>query len=113
MKTLFSFLLIFLFISCSGGSKTPVDDDSAAVVPDSDEDILEDEEFVDEDDDDEPYTKPDKDSDKPGDDEDVKTDPCRPGYCWDVGGTGECFPSDDEYGFTCVCRDHRTWTGTR
>ena len=112
MKIFFSIMLIFLFLSCSGGSKAPVDDDSAAVLPDEDEDILDDEEFVDEDDDDEPYTKPDKDSDKPGDDEDVKTDPCRPGYCWDVGGTGVCFPSDDEYGFTCVCRDHRTWTGT-
>ncbi len=30
-------MLIFLFISCGGGSKTPVDDDSAAVVPDEDE----------------------------------------------------------------------------
>ena len=37
MKTLFSFLLIFLFISCSGGSKAPVDDDSASVLPDGDE----------------------------------------------------------------------------
>ena len=36
MKIFFQILLIFLFISCGGGSKTPVDDDSAAVVPDSD-----------------------------------------------------------------------------
>ena len=40
MKIFFQIMLIFLFISCSGGSKAPVDEDSAAVVPDGDEDIL-------------------------------------------------------------------------
>ncbi|MBP5591611.1 DUF1566 domain-containing protein [bacterium] len=75
MKTLFSILLIFLFISCSGGSKMPVDDDSsAAVVPDGDEDIFEDEDFV-EDEDDEPSAKPDKDSDEPEEDDDIEPKP--------------------------------------
>jgi hypothetical protein len=116
MKTLFSIMLIFLFISCGGGSKAPVDDDSAAVVPDGDEDVMDDEEFVDdEDDDDEPDTKPDKDSDKPENDEDADSDPCDPNPCTAMGmggSTGICrVEANGKY--SCECKENYEWDGKR
>ena len=108
MKTLLSILLIFLFISCGGGSKTPLDDDSATVVPDSDEDILDDEEIVD-DDDDEPDTKPDKDSDKLENDEDADSDPCEGEPCKDdKNSTGVCIVNEDGK-YSCECLENYSW----
>ena len=111
MKTLFSILLIFLLISCCGGSKTPLDDDVAAVLPDGDEDVMDDEEFVDdEDDDDEPDTKPDKDSDKPENNEDVglESNPCEGEPCKGVeNSTGKCLASGK--GYTCECKSSYVW----
>jgi len=108
MKALLSIMLIFLFISCGGGSKTPLDDDSATVVPDSDEDILDDEEIVD-DDDDEPDTKPDKDSDKLENDEDADSDPCEGEPCKDdKNSTGVCIVNEDGK-YYCECLENYSW----
>ena len=114
MKTIFSIMLIFLFLSCGGGKKTP-----ETVIPDSDfdqdidivDDDYDDEEFI-EDEDADTGTKPDKDSDEPENDEDIEpvSDPCHPNLCWDIGGTGECIPDEEaSRGYICVCRKHKTW----
>ena len=107
-------MLIFLFLSCDGGKKTP---ESVVSDEDFDQDIDieddDDEEFV-EDEDADTDTKPDKDSDKPENDKDIEpvSDPCQPNLCWDIGGTGECIPDEEaSRGYICVCREHKTWTG--
>ena len=117
MKTIFYIMLIFLFLSCGGGSKTPVDDDSAAVLPDGDEDVMDDEDRADEDSDtepdkdsDEPYTKPDKDSDEPEEDEDVglESNPCEDEPCKGVeNSTGKCLASGK--GYACECKSSYVW----
>ena len=115
MKTLFFFMLIFLFLSCGGGKKTP-----ETVIPDSDfdqdSDIVDDddEEFV-EDEDADSGTKPDKDSDKPDNDEDADSDPCENNTCSDfpVTSTGVCIPNEDGKGYSCECQENYEWDGKR
>jgi hypothetical protein len=107
MKTLFSIMLIFLFISCSGGSKTPLDDDVAAVVPDSSKDIP-DEDFAD---DDETDTEHYDDSDTPGNDPDIEPtpDPCEGEPCKSIeNSTGKCF-SYGKNGYACECKSSYVW----
>ena len=121
MKTLLSILLIFLFISCSGGSKTPVDDDVAAVLPDGDEDVMDDEDRADEDSDtepdkdsDEPSAKPDKDSDEPEEDENIgpEPNPCEDEPCKGVeNSTEKCF-SYGKNGYACECKSSYIWFGS-
>ena len=93
MKTLFSIILIFLFISCGGSSKTPVDDDSAAVVPDEDDD-----------------TKTLQDADIENDaDIEPDHDPCEGEPCKGVeNSTGECI--DEEKGYSCECLEKYGWS---
>ena len=107
MKIFFQIMLIFLFISCSGGSKAPVDDDSAAVVPDSSKDIP-DEDFAD---DDETDTEHYDDSDTPGNDPDIepKPDPCEGEPCKSIeNSTGKCF-SYGKNGYACECKSSYVW----
>ena len=98
MKTFFSIMLIFLFLSCGGGKKTP-----ESVIPDkdsvSDGDITE----VDESDDDE-----DSLSDA---DEDIETvsDTCEAEPCKGLeNSTGECI--DEDKGYSCECLEKYGWS---
>ena len=110
MKIFFQILLIFLFISCGGGSKTPVDDDSAAVVPDSDkdiEDVLDDEERIDED-----YEDPENnDEGKSDDHSESKTGPCKKEPCKNVeNSNGECIAIGN-IDYVCGCEKGYAWFG--
>ncbi|MBR4531440.1 DUF1566 domain-containing protein [bacterium] len=103
MKTLLSIMLIFLFISCSGGSKTAVDEDSAAVLPDEDEDILED---------DETGTEHNADSDTPENDSDIEPnpDPCGDNPCKDdKNSTGVCIANENKK-YSCECLENYGWS---
>ena len=102
MKIFFSIMLIFLFLSCSGGKKTP-----ESVVPDSSKDIP-DEDFAD---DDETDTEHYDDSDTPGNDPDIepKPDPCEGGPCKSIeNSTGKCF-SYGKNGYACECKSSYVW----
>ena len=113
MKTLFSIILIFLFISCGGGSKAPVDDDSAAVVPDGDEDVINEEELID----DEEPVEDEEDSDtEPGEDFDLilpeRRGHCAEKPCEDVeNSTGVCvYEETGYYGYHCECLENYSWS---
>ena len=96
MKTFLPIMLIFLFISCSGGSKTPVDDDSAAVLPDNDENTLEDEDVIDDDSESDNYNE-------------SETDPCKKDPCKDdKNSTGVCMANEDGKYF-CECLENYSW----
>ena len=115
MKTLFFFMLIFLFLSC-GGKKTP-----ESIVPDEDGeqdiDIVDDDddEFV-EDEENDTGTKPDKD--RPGvpeeeDDDDIYRKTCDDDPCHEMGMggvTGVCITEEDG-GYSCECMENYTWNG--
>ena len=93
MKTLFSIMLIFLFISCSGGKKTP-----ESVI--SDEDGEQDIDIVDDDDDE--FVE-DEESD------DEVTDTCETEPCKGVeNSTGECI--DEDKGYSCECLEKYGWS---
>ena len=99
MKIFFSIMLIFLFLSCSGGKKTP-----ESVVPD--EDGEQDIDIVDDDDefDDEDFT-PDADEDT-----EIIPDPCETEPCKGVeNSTGECVSFETRY--VCECADGYVWQG--
>ena len=113
MKIFFQIMLIFLFISCGGGSKTPVDDDSAAVVPDGDEDVINEEELID----DEESVEDDEDSDtEPGEDFDLilpeRRGHCAEKPCEDVeNSTGVCvYEETGYYGYHCECLENYSWS---
>ncbi|MBR6243949.1 DUF1566 domain-containing protein [bacterium] len=117
MKIFFSIMLIFLFLSCGGGKKTP-----ESVVPDEDfdQDIdivdVDDDEFVeDEESDDE--NMPDADIENetdPAHDADEETeiipDPCETEPCKGVeNSTEKCLSSGNRY--VCECVDSYVWQG--
>jgi hypothetical protein len=109
MKTLFSILLIFLFISCGGGSKAANDDDSAAVLQDSDkdiEDVLDDEERIDED-----YEDSENNDEGESDDHaESKTGPCKKDPCKNVeNSTGVCIANEDGK-YSCECLENYDWS---
>ena len=121
MKTLFSIMLIFLFLSCGGGKKAP-----ESVVPD--EDSVSDGDTIEEISDDE---------NMPDDDEETKiipnpceTDSCKcdETYFWNGSecvnlcntdpcrdlshSTGECF-SVGPFSYTCECEEGYYWWGKK
>ena len=85
MKIFFSIMLIFLFLSCGGGKKTP-----ESVVPDKDSE---------------------SDGDITGVDEsdDEVTDTCETEPCKGVeNSTGECI--DEDKGYSCECLEKYGWS---
>ena len=93
MKIFFSIMLIFLFLSCSGGKKTP-----ESVI--SDEDGEQDIDIVDDDDDE--FVE-DEESD------DEVTDTCETEPCKGVeNSTGECI--DEDKGYSCECLEKYGWS---
>lgn len=98
MKTFFSIMLIFLFLSCGGGKKTP-----ESVIPDkdsvSDGDITE----VDESADDENSLS---DADE---DTETVSDTCEADPCKDLeNSTGKCI--DEDKGYFCECLEKYGWS---
>ena len=125
MKIFFSIMLIFLFLSCGGGKKTP-----ESVIPDedsvSDSDITEvdenDAEFEDVESDDNDFV-PDEvsendadftpDADEVSNDEETEIipDPCETEPCKGVeNSTEKCFSYGKHY--SCECSDGYVWQGT-
>ena len=93
MKIFFSIMLIFLFLSCGGGKKTP-----ESAVPDEDGeqdiDIVDDDEFT-----------PDANEDT-----EIISDPCETEPCKGVeNSTGECVSFETRY--VCECADGYVWQG--
>jgi hypothetical protein len=116
MKTLFSIMLIFLFLSCGGGKKTTESvvpdedfDQDIDIVDDDDDEFVEDEESDDEnmpDADIENETDPAHDADE---ETEIIPDPCETEPCKGVeNSTEKCF-SYGKNGYACECKSSYVW----
>ena len=112
MKTLFYIMLIFLFLSCSGGKKTPEsvvpDEDSDNNIADSDNNN-EEFEYEEKTDDDDEFVE-----DKDIDSDDMSTLPsggnCASSQCENVkNSTGVCISKDEWPWYSCECLEGYDW----